>query len=131
MNTTSDQKFVVHPRDIPLSVSQVVAGRHPTHSTECLGLLFYSQVAYKPEEQLEIAITLENMNFIGQAKVVDCHRMLGEFATRVIFFKSCQVFNVKMALQICQINSYIKKGQTPAERDQLANEWINRNAAHF
>jgi hypothetical protein len=143
-----DRKFVQHPSDIIIDINNTIDNSR-THNVECNGLAFQSNRCFKKGQNLNINIDLGQMRFNGNARVSWCKKNSSSYDIGIEFLESCNAFEVKMILQVCQIKDFIEQKEkqekeienlsetnnktscNKSKDNKACEEWILKNAASF
>jgi len=130
----NERKFIVHPDSIPLTIEKIIDSKDisPCQQASCHGLTFNSPQTFQRNQKINIQINVDELKFSGNAKVIESIKTPKGYEISVEFLSSCDEFQVKMTLQVCQIKDFLKKKQDECKcENDSALKWINLNAASF
>ena len=99
---SKERKFVKHPDSIEMVINNTIDSSKP-HDNSCNGLLFKSSHCYRAGQKINLTIDLGQMRFNGNARISWCKKNKLCYDVGIEFLESCNAFEVKMALQVCQI----------------------------
>lgn len=137
MNDTEyhqQRKFIVQPECIPVKVS--ISKESPNiskeiHDKSCHGLIIKSKQKIDLNKVVNIKIAFDHLNFEGDGVVSFCRAKGSEFDIGIEFSSSCDPFEVKMTLQVCQIKEFLNSKQKDCVENDNALGWIKMNASSF
>lgn len=129
----NSRKFVKHPESIPLTIEKIdpTSENDMCCSPTCHCMTFTYQSYLQQNEKINVQIEIDDLKFSGCARVLDCSKQGNKYEVSVEFLASCDEFQVKMALQVCQIKDFLLKKQGAQCDNETALKWINCNAAKF
>lgn len=127
-----ERKFVRHPENIKMDVKRLnIKDDSQVNTSDCHGLIFNSEQIIPVNEQLEINFSVDELKFIGKARVVGCQKQSSGFDIYIEFLQCTDPFQVKMALQVCQIKDFLESKCKNMDKEEAALKWIKMNAANF
>lgn len=131
------REFIRHPADIPVQIeleSVVATQREYLNNISEGGICFRSRIPLAPGSMVRIRIPVVDPKFECSGRVVWCDSQGAHFNIGVRFFRSDQIFRLRMVEQICHIEQYKRDAAREGRlltSEQAAIEWIEKNAAKF
>jgi len=125
------------PKEGSENLSTSLQERSQTKNLSDGGLLFLAPKSYRPGTQFELSFPVKGKAFFLKASVV--HSSLdpatGFYETGVCFSNPSELFKIRMAEQLYQIDQFRKKlseakGYAVSE-EEAAKKWIDEHSAQF
>lgn len=132
------RRYIRHPSDIPISVSQDKLWHVPDESLLNVsfgGISFFSRTAYAKGNILKITISAVTPTYEANAKVCWCKIQKDGYEVGVELLSENDAYSVRMVEQVCHITHYQKQVCLKEGRDisgaVAAKEWIGKFAHEF
>ncbi len=128
-----ERKFIKHPLSIKMDIKLLtnLEDLSEVNDLECHGLIFLNKICYQKNQIIQIEFVVDDLKFSGNAKVLKSIKNKNNYEIYVEFLQSIDPFQVKMALQICQIKDFLDKKCNESNDNDTALKWIKMNAANF
>jgi hypothetical protein len=130
------RKFVKQPSSIPVEI-EVPESKQlkipEIHDESCHGLIIKRSEKLEINQILNIKIKIDQINFKGEGVVAFCNKMKSGYEIGIEFIKSCDPFEIKMTLQVCQIKDFLetRQQQESFTENEKALNWVKLNASTF
>ena len=142
----SVRKFIRHPSDIPIEVSELAKPKYALSDTQAFnpakmnnvslgGLAFFSPQSYLIDHHVLVSVPCLDKGTSIEGCVLWCKQLLQGFEVGLEFNDPQAVFHLRMIEQICHIEHYRKEILRVEGRaltsEEAALEWIALFAADF
>ena len=141
----SVRKFIRHPSDIPILVSELIESECLTESqflnsskinnVSLGGLAFFSPIAFQVTHHVVVSVPCLKVNASVQGCVLWCKKQHQGFEIGLEFDDPQAVFHLRMIEQICHIEHYRKEVKRAESRvltsEEAALEWVQLFASDF
>lgn len=128
------RKFIKQPKSIPVEIelkeSTKICNKEK-HDLSCHGLIIKRKEKIPEKQLLNVKIKVEEVFFEGDGIVSFCNKVKDGYEIGIEFVKSCDPFEVKMTLQICQIKDFIESKTSKENENEKTLNWIKLNASSF
>lgn len=130
------RKFITQPSCIPVEIevkNAIQLNTPEIHDESCHGLIIKRSEKLEINQRLNVKIGVDQLKFEGEGIVAFCNKIKSGYEIGIEFIKSCDPFEIKMTLQVCQIKEFLESKQQQEEvpENEKALSWIKLNASTF
>lgn len=126
------RKYVKNPECVDVQIEKLKNNMdNQLSDIECHGMQFMTKDKVVENDILCITFKVDEMLFSGKAKVCKVVKSNSGYEVYVDFLQCVDPFQIKMALQVCQIKEFLESKCKHMDQEDAALRWIKMNAANF